>query len=638
METKLTAREKELELALRMGQMGHWRLFVATDELVWSDELYRIYGLDPKKVKITRKLAMSMKLSEDSRRFTNAINNFSPENPTTQFEYKLRRTDGEIRQIRGNVFPEYDEDGVHVSFFGISQDITDFQKILQSKEVFEKRFEDLIELAADWYWEMDADLKLSYVSDRMTQITGLEPSSFIGKTRKELIVDLEGHETWKEHLDDLQKRRPFRNFNYSHRNSAGETLYWSTSGKPVFDEEGQFSGYRGTGTDITQQTVLEEKLRQSQKMQAVGQLTGGVAHDFNNILAIIQGNAELLKEQLEQGKPINPDSLTAILKSAQKGADLTNSLLSFSRKQDLKPVAIDLMQELESIVVFLRRTVGETIQVSMTHHEDLWSCIADIGQLENAVLNLCLNARDAMPGGGKLEISSDNISLPAKAANQMEIEAGDYVSIAVTDTGFGIPKENLTHIFEPFFTTKDIGRGTGLGLSMVYGFAKQSGGTVTFQSSLAKGTTATIYLPRSAEAHLVSDGEEAKRAVSGQGSILVVEDNPDVRALVVEQLGSLGYQTMEAAEGAEALEILAQNGPVDLLLSDVILPGGLKGPEVAEKAKLIQPTIKVIFMSGYTSNAFDATNTEDDFPVTLEKPFKKSDLSRAVQAALEESH
>ncbi len=479
--------------------MGHWRLVVATDELIWSDELYRIYGLDPKTTNITRELASSMKLPDDAGRFSQAIEDYKTGKPVSDFEYRLKRTDGNIRHIQGSIQPEYDGKGQIVSFFGISQDITNLKDALNSRNAVESRFKDLIELAADWYWEMDENLAFTYVSERMEEITGLDRKRFIGRSRGDAEGDIIAEGDWQTHQEDLINRRTFRDFRYRYKNEKGQLFYWSASGKPVFNENGDFAGYRGTGTDITAQTVLEDKLRQSQKLQAIGQLTGGVAHDFNNILAIIVGNAELVRERILQKQPIDLHIIDAIIRSVKRGSDLTSSLLAFSRKQDLQPDILCLNEGLSSFSHILKRAAGEAIDLTITHQENLWRCRVDSGQMENAVLNLVLNARDALPSGGSIHLQTANISLDEAKALDLDIELGDYVTLAVRDTGTGIPEDNLTHVFEPFFTTKEIGKGTGLGLSMVYGFAKQSGGTATIPASSSEGTTAMIYLPRHQE-------------------------------------------------------------------------------------------------------------------------------------------
>jgi PAS domain S-box-containing protein len=631
---KLTDPKKDMDSALSLAHVGYWRIDIETDDLYWSDELYRIYGLDPSDIQITREIAMNFKLPEDSHLFTNMFESSANEKGPKEFQYRVRRQDGVIRYVRGVFETEFDEKGKPVAYFGITQDISYLNEALKSKEVSESRFADLVELAADWYWEMDDQLKVTYISDRMTQITGLQKKDFIGKSRGEMRYGTDIDENWKVHMDDLKNRRPYKNFVYCHQDPSGKTHHWSTNGKPVFDARGTFLGYRGTGTDLTKQIELEEKLRQSQKMQAVGQLTGGVAHDFNNILAIILGNSELIQEKLETGQPISQNSIEAIIKSANKGAELTNNLLAFSRKQDLQPSNICLNEELVDIIKFLKRTLDETIQLHVKHEEFLWRCVADVGQVENALLNLTLNARDAMDDGGQIVITTKNVTLNQQEAQPLEIDAGDYILLTVSDTGRGIPEENLKHIFEPFFTTKEIGKGTGLGLSMVYGFAKQSGGHVVINSQIGKGTVAKLYLPRSQQETKTRGTMINQKNIQGSGSILVVEDDQDVLSLIVAQLNSLGYDVCAAENGPKALDKLRETPTIDLLLTDVVLPGGMKGPDIAKAAAEIIPNIKIVFMSGYTKDAFEDNQT-GQIPITLlEKPFRKADLSQAISTAM----
>ena len=384
--------------------------------------------------------------------------------------------------------------------------------------------------------------------------------------------------------------------------------------------------------DITEQKMLEEHLRQSQKMEALGQLTGGVAHDFNNLLGVMLGNAQLLRKKIGESK-----YLAAIERASQRGAELTQRLLAFSRTQTLAPQSIDLAELTGGLHDLLRRTLGEQIKIVTDVPEGAWPVMADPGQLENALLNLSINARDAMGDGGTLEIACLNIELQdgnMRVSN--EVAAGDYVQIAVRDTGAGMPEDVLERVFEPFYTTKDVGEGTGLGLSMVHGFARQSGGDVVIESAPGKGTEVSLFLPRAA-ANVASDEPKQEAELKrGRGeTILILEDDPDVRSLAVDALEELGYRVLEAADANAALQALAKEADnINLLLSDVVLPGGISGPELAAKAKDLDPNLKVMFMSGYTAGR-DTSNKIPDFAETLlTKPFDLTDLAGAVRNAL----
>ena len=371
-------------------------------------------------------------------------------------------------------------------------------------------------------------------------------------------------------------------------------------------------------------------------MEAVGQLTGGVAHDFNNLLTVILGNLELVRDGVE-GDEVLSETIERCLKASQRGAALTHRLLAFSRKQTLLPKTFDMSKLIADMADMLRRTLGETVYIRTTRKTGLWLCHADQAQSENALLNLALNARDAMADGGRLNIDTRNISLDDEiAAAQIEVEPGDYVVLIVSDTGCGIAEESLTQVFEPFFTTKQIGDGSGLGLSMVYGFAKQSGGAVTISSELDVGTTVKLYLPRATAqqmGEILNDTAPEIPLAEGE-SILIVEDDEGVRRLAVAMLSGLGYKVDDADSATSAFELLQRNGGYDVLLCDVVLPGAMNGPDLAAEIRRRNPAIEIVFMTGYAKKALDNYFGLDERARILLKPFNKSDLANAIRGAL----
>ncbi len=384
--------------------------------------------------------------------------------------------------------------------------------------------------------------------------------------------------------------------------------------------------------DVTERKKSEERFGQAQKMETVGQLTGGVAHDFNNLLSIVLGNAELLTDRLGA----DDAALDAIQKAAERGAELTQRLLAFSRQQPLRPQAIDLGELARSLTQWLARTLGEAVEIATHAEPDLWRALADPGQVENALVNLALNARDAMDGRGRLAVSCRNRTLDgADLAESLEVVAGDYVSLAVSDDGCGMPPEVKAQAFEPFFTTKQVGEGSGLGLSMVYGFAKQSGGFVTIDSEAGRGTTVTLMLPR-AEAEAVAQAPRRRQQMpQGEGErILVVEDDVDVRQLAQRMLTALGYEVVAVGDAQAAEQALAAASGIDLILTDVVLSGGTSGPEMVRRLRARHPELRVVFMSGYSADAATGTTFLEDGRSLLTKPFKKRDLARALRAAL----
>ena len=387
------------------------------------------------------------------------------------------------------------------------------------------------------------------------------------------------------------------------------------------------------------QRERDAQLHQAQKMEVVGQLTGGVAHDFNNLLFVISGNVEIVREKIDSDEQIQR-LLDLVLTAAGRGADLTHRLLAFSRQQVLAPTVTNLNDFLSGVTDLLGRSLGEHIEINTKLAPDLWHCLADPSQVENALLNLAINARDAMPGGGNLTIETSNSHLSDEyAAAQADLEPGEYVLLTVTDTGEGIAPEHQEHIFEPFFTTKKIGDGSGLGLSMVYGFVKQSGGHMTVYSEVGEGTTFRIYLPRTLKALVAQPTPRAAAGVQAvpEATILVVEDDLDVRTLAVALLSDAGYEVLEASSGPAALELLKEGQHVDLLLSDVVLPGGMSGPEINAQLRRDRPELRVLFMSGYAEQAVADARRLGDGEAFLQKPFGKQDLLDKVREVLSKS-
>jgi PAS domain S-box-containing protein len=423
----------------------------------------------------------------------------------------------------------------------------------------------------------------------------------------------------------------------AHRHRDGHTIIVDDHWSVLRDEAERPKSILAIKTDITKRLSVEAQLRQSQRLEAVGQLTGGVAHDFNNLLTVIMGNAEMLTEKLS-GNPGLHNLAEMILSAALRGAELTGRLLAFARRQALDPKAINPNKLVSGMHDMLRRTLSENIEIQLVQGTDVWPALIDPGQLEDALLNLCLNARDAMPHGGRLTIETANARIdPDSASEYGDVEAGQYVVITVTDTGSGIAPEDLNRVFDPFFTTKEFGRGTGLGLSMVYGFVKQSRGHIKIYSEVGHGTAIKIYLPRATRIDGEPEESPAPPAdILGTEKILLVEDDEFVRKYATNQLTALGYQVLSARNGAEALELLGQVPDVDLVFTDVIMPGGISGRELAEQAVKLRPAVKVLYTSGYTENAIVHTGHLDKGVHLLSKPYRRSELAQKVRAALSE--
>lgn len=410
------------------------------------------------------------------------------------------------------------------------------------------------------------------------------------------------------------------------------SITWESTLAPVFDAAGRPVRIVGSSRDITERERAEEQARRSQRMEAVGQLTGGVAHDFNNLLQVIRANLEMIERGIKDAR--NKTRLQNAIHAADRAADLTRQLLAFARRQPLEPVVVNPGRLVSNMAELLRRTLGEGVEVETVVAGGLWNTIADPAQIESALLNLAINARDAMPEGGRLTVELANAALDDRyAARDADITPGQYVLLAVSDTGQGMSRETVARVFEPFFTTKAEGKGTGLGLSMVYGFVKQSKGHIQIYSEPGQGTTVKIYLPRTRKAEPGPIQTEVHAGGRGE-SVLVVEDEEAVREAACAMLAELGYHCRQADGPEAALKILEDGEPVDLLFTDVIMPGAIKTPAFVKRALEIRPTMVVLYTSGYTENAIVHHGRLDEGVSLLSKPYTKADLARKVAASL----
>jgi PAS domain S-box-containing protein len=403
---------------------------------------------------------------------------------------------------------------------------------------------------------------------------------------------------------------------------------------PVFDARGEPTGVGLVVTDVTEQKKIEAQLAQVQRIESLGQLTGGIAHDFNNLLTSILLNADVLASVLDdQLRPL----AEAVRMAAERGADLTRQLLAFGRRQMLEPRPTDLRELLTGMEALMRRTIGEHIRIEFRNAADLWFATVDPSQLEHAVLNLALNARDAMPNGGRLTIETANCVFDADQASP-EIKPGQYVMIAVGDTGVGMPPDALARAFEPFFTTKDVGKGTGLGLSMVYGFVKQSGGHARIQSEVGNGTVVRLYVPRAIVAEVAGGAAPAPSTElpRGKETILFVEDDPMVRQYTGQQIVGLGYNVITAENAVEALALVETGAAPDLLFTDVVMPGGMNGRQLALKLRQRWPSLRVLYTSGYAHGRLTIDGESVPSKYVLSKPYRRAELAAKLRDALDD--
>jgi PAS domain S-box-containing protein len=469
---------------------------------------------------------------------------------------------------------------------------------------------------------VDNDMRYLLWNVGMEDISGLMRSEVLGKTVFEVFPHLVDHPVGQAWRDALAGRRTaLRARRYSAPRRGVEIVY-DADHAPLYDQARAIIGAVCIVRDTTERHRIEEMLRQSQKMEAVAQLTGGVAHDFNNLLTAVVGCLDLISAEVKDKRLRRLAQIA--LRSADRGARLTHQLLSYARQQELKSVTADLNDMLRGMEMLLRRAAGETIEMVIDCAPGLWRCEVDPAQFEVAVMNLVMNARDAMPAGGRLVVSIENLEAVDIPAG-VDLPSAEYVAFAVRDTGAGMTPKVRARALEPFFTTKETGSGSGLGLSMVYGFAKQSGGGLQLESEPGAGTCVTIYLPR-ARSPVDGAGANGALAQPGSASILVVEDDAEVREVTLATLESLGYRASVVGNGPEALAVLRRDGGIDLLFTDIVMPLGMSGVELARRAVAIRPGLKVLLTTGY---AGPQTSASGEFPM-LPKPFRPTELGRAL--------
>jgi PAS domain S-box-containing protein len=547
--------------------------------------------------------------------------------------HETQRVDknGRLLTVSLSVSPLRSSSGEIIGASMIARDVTESKRTQAAltQEIEER--ERIFETSQDLILVTDTKGTFVQVSPSSMGILGLKPEDMIGHSAMEFIHP-DDLESTRQEMRSARRGHLMRNFEtrYIHRDGHAVNLFWmGVWSDPV-------RRHFFVGRDLTEKQAAESQIRQVQKMDAVGQLTGGVAHDFNNILTVITGTIGILADAV-----VDDPQLSAIAKmiddAAERGASLTKHLLAFARKQPLQPREIDINTLVVETIKLLRPTLGEQIQINSQLAQDAWPALVDPNQLTTAVLNLAINARDAMPSGGKLLIETSNIHLDdGYVTMNRDVTVGNYVMVAVSDTGIGISPANLERVFDPFFTTKEVGKGTGLGLSMVFGFVKQSNGHVKIYSEVGHGTTVKIYLPRATGLPDTAQESLASTSVAGGNeTILVVEDDALVRRYVITQIESLGYRTLEASRASEALKIIDGPDRIGLLFTDVIMPGALNGRQLVDEAIVRRPGLKTLFTSGYTENAIVHHGRLDTGVLLLAKPYRKSELARMIRLALE---
>ncbi len=545
--------------------------------------------------------------------------------------------DGQVIHVIASYSMVYDESGAPLHTVSLYQDITEQVRAQESLRNSEEKFRNLIDVSIQGVL-IHRNFQPLFVNQAYANIFGFESLRDVIAAGSALDHFAEGER------ERISRRAASRLANDQvpgiyevqgiHRD--GHLIWLDVRAKRI-NWDGSPAILR-TVVDISERKQIEQQLRQVQKMDAVGQLTGGLAHDFNNLMSVIMINGQLLADRLT-GDPLLLERIEAVLKATQRGAELTKRLLAFSRQQVLEPEVVDPDTVIAEMGGLLRRTIDESIRIDIVKSRDLWPTRIDRTQFESALLNLALNARDAMPEGGVLTIETANVELDAAyAAANSDVDPGPYVLVAVSDSGVGMAPAVAQRAFEPFFTTKEVGAGTGLGLSMIYGFVTQSDGHIKIYSEEGRGTTVKMYFPRTgaAGAAATAPGKaEAGKVSRGKERILVVEDQADVRASLVYLLGGLGYRVLEAENGAAGMGIVEKNPDIDLILSDVIMPGRIDGPTLAKAVRERYPVVKVLLMSGYTQRAVSGQGRLGDGDDVITKPFHNVDLAKKIRAVLD---
>ncbi|WP_186375311.1 hybrid sensor histidine kinase/response regulator [Pseudomonas oryzihabitans] len=586
---------------------------------------------------------------------------------------------GERFWATGSMMPLW-QGGQLLGVVKILRDITD-QVVAEEEEhlrvlQLEKQFQQVAESIPQLVWITDADDQELYFNPRWLAFAGVPNDqlaghgwhAFIHPDRRDEVVSNRAQafaqtDVWEDHFQMRGHAGDYRSFlcrALPIRDGDGTIIRWFSTCTDVEGLQQQADGLRQDVRDIQDakdaqgevlrvsqmdlkhatrgQAAAEDQVRQLQKMEAVGQLTGGIAHDFNNMLTVIMGSLNMLQVRMQRGDPNVERFVEMALDGTVRASHLTHRLLAFARQQALTPVAVDLNQLITSLSDLLHRTLGNEYRVEIVRHAGLWIAKADVSSLEQAILNLCVNARDAMPDGGRITVETGNVYVDDAYARREEISTGEYVMIAVSDAGTGIDTETLKRVFEPYFTTKEVGRGTGLGLSQVYGFVKQSQGHVKLYSELGHGTTVKIYLPRvigvsaASERFTLPEGV-VPQAIPGE-SVLVVEDDPRVRLISVEALRELGYEVYEVDSGAAALEVLPTLPELSLIFTDVVMPE-MTGRQLADQVSINLPSLPVLYTTGYTRNAIVHNGTLDQGVNLLPKPFTLRELALKVRQVLD---
>jgi PAS domain S-box-containing protein len=539
---------------------------------------------------------------------------------------------GQPTIIDASLKPIFDKAGRVVFLVAEGRDITEHRRLFDALKEANERLETIVDASPLAITEVDRDTRVLSWNQAAEKMFGWEASEILGKPLPTVPDEL--RDNLMAALESTFSGFTLKRIDSRRRRKDGSLIDVSLWTAPHRDASGTIVGCFGILTDITEQKHLEDQSRQAQRLNAIGQLTGGVAHEFNNLLQVILGNLESLGEVI-RGQADASERLERIMRAVRRGGELTQQLLAFSRKQPLRPEVFHPKGELQSLEYLVRATVGAQYQIAVDVAPEASYVCADASQLANALLNLVLNSRDAMPAGGSIGIRARDTVVDAARAARLEIPVGQYLEIEVADNGTGMTEEVAAHAIEPFFTTKEVGKGTGLGLSMVHGFARQSGGAMEIDTEPGKGTTVRLFLPAIAASPDQVPGKLRLQPVRQRNvAVLAVEDDPDVLATTVSMLRGLGYRAIGATNGPSALAALEHAGHIDVLFTDMIMPEGMSGPELARQARNLRPDLKVVYTSGYTENAVPADRAGNEDITLIRKPYSQDDLAAAMNRVI----
>jgi PAS domain S-box-containing protein len=626
--------ERRLKEAQQLASLGSWRWDLATDAVVWSDELFRIFGLPPGSTAPRFADQRGLYAVSDWPLLQAAVAHSLETGEPYERQIRVKRSDGTERFIIARGAVVRNDEGRIVAMHGTAHDVTErcerdaqLEAAHEQLSDSEARYRELVENLDDVVFSVDTSGVIQYVSSSVKQY-GYSPADLTGKPFLSVVHpdDIESATaSFAETLAGCRKKREFRVFD-----KAGNVREVRSSNR-VQMKDGVPVSVSGVLIDLTEQKRAQEQLKSASRLEAVGRLAGGVAHDFNNLLVAINGFAELALTDVPESSSLHAD-LTEIVKAGKRAAALTAQLLAFSRRQVLRPDSVSLNDVVQSMEPMLRRLIGEDVELVIESARDLQHVRIDTGHLEQVIMNLVVNARDAMPDGGTLRISTSDTGFPVDELPE-GLAPSNVTVLTVSDTGQGMDSVTREQIFEPFFTTKPPGQGTGLGLAMVYGFVRQSGGAISVRSSPGAGATFRIALPGEQSA-VASAARTAPTVERGTETILVTEDETTVRTLVRRVLERAGYRVLTAETPDEALRICrSDQGPIDLLLTDVVMPQ-MRGTMLADRALAIRPSMRVLFMSGYSGTEKSHRSLADEGVPFLQKPFSAGVLSEAVRAAL----